>query len=88
MLIGLCAAMAPWWIRNDVLFGRFVPTTLQVGASLYDGLNPRADGSSNMEPVDERISELPDGLAGRAPPAVHHAPFEYKLDHQLRLRRR
>lgn len=50
--IGLC--LSPWWIRNyrETNYfgegGHFVLTTLQVGASLYDGLNPRADGSSNM----------------------------------------
>ena len=40
--------MSPWWIRNARVFGRFVPTATWLGASLYDGLNPEADGSSNM----------------------------------------
>jgi hypothetical protein len=44
----ICVCLTPWWIRNCRASGHVVVTTLQVGASLYDGLNPRADGSSNM----------------------------------------
>ena len=38
----------PWGIRNHRVTGHWVFTTLGVGASLYDGLGPQADGSSNM----------------------------------------
>ncbi len=46
------AVLAPWWIRNERVIGKFVPTALWVGASLYDGISPRADGSSAMEFVE------------------------------------
>lgn len=42
------ATLLPWAIRNHRITGHFVLTTLWMGPSLYDGLNPEATGDSNM----------------------------------------
>jgi 4-amino-4-deoxy-L-arabinose transferase-like glycosyltransferase len=47
--LAMAAVLAPWWVRNYRIFGRFVPTALWVGASLYDGISPTATGASAME---------------------------------------
>ncbi|HUT12545.1 MAG TPA: glycosyltransferase family 39 protein [Thermoguttaceae bacterium] len=78
MLVGLIVAMTPWWIRNAQVTGRFVPTTLQVGASLYDGLNPQATGASDMAFVPQFVEEF------RRQPAETDDPFEYRLDRRFR----
>ncbi len=40
--------LVPWGLRNQRVTGHFVLTTLWVGPSLYDGLNPSATGESDM----------------------------------------
>ncbi len=50
--VGLAATLAPWTVRNWYVTGHFVPTTLWMGASLYDGLNPSATGDSEMSFFD------------------------------------
>ncbi len=82
VMAGLIAGMTPWWIRNARVTGHFVPTTLQVGASLYDGLNPRATGASDMSYVPAfRGAERRAEAAGMVD---EHDSFEYRLDRRMR----
>lgn len=43
ILVGTCvyaACLSPWWIRNAVLFSRFIPFTTSASWNLYLGNNP------------------------------------------------
>jgi hypothetical protein len=82
MLAGLCLTLLPWWIRNYRIAGRLVPTTLQVGASLYDGLSPIATGASDMSFVGRFVQEQrsADAEAGADTTGL----FEDRLDRRLR----
>ena len=81
MVLGLCITMSPWWLRNYRVCQRFVPTTLQVGASLYDGINPEATGASNMRFMTKFRHEQQaiDALEGNSP---HF--FEWRLNERLK----
>ena len=62
IVVGCFAVMLPWTIRNHSVTGHYVVTSLWSGPSLYDGLNPDADGSSDMtffdrDNVMERMTE-------------------------------
>ncbi len=50
-------AALPWGLRNRAVTGHFLISTTGVGASLYDGLGPQADGSSDMSFLNE-MNEL------------------------------
>jgi hypothetical protein len=82
ILLGLATAMTPWWIRNACVTGHFVPTTLQTGASLYDGQNPEANGSSNME-FGDRIEEE-ERWRFKKSPGDEMESLEMRLDRRLR----
>ncbi len=81
MVLSLSLVMSPWWVRNYRAVGQFVPTTLQVGASLYDGWNPAATGASNMpfSTPAYRAQKAEDAAAGR-----DAFGFEVRLDQRLR----
>ena len=76
MSLAVAAVMTPWWWRNFGIYGRFIPTTLQVGASLYDGLNPRATGASEMSFCAEFVQQ-----ENRAAPEAND--LEYRVDRRL-----
>jgi 4-amino-4-deoxy-L-arabinose transferase-like glycosyltransferase len=82
LMTGLIAGMLPWWLRNARVAGHFVPTTLQMGASLYDGLNPHATGASDMAYVPHFI-EI-ERRAEASGEANLEDPFEYRLDRRMR----
>jgi len=83
-IAGLLAVMAPWWVRNGRVTGAFVPTTLQVGESLYDGLSPQATGQSDMRFVDEFRAQLRAEDAANPRAASQGGCFEARLDRRMR----
>jgi hypothetical protein len=82
MLAASGVTLAPWWWRNYQVTGRFVATTLQLGASLYDGWNPDATGASDMRFVDEFVAEQKraDAEGGNG----ERGSFEERLDARMR----
>lgn len=51
-IAGCYLALHPWAARNQRVTGHYIPTTLWLGPSLYDGLNPKATGDSEMSFFD------------------------------------
>jgi 4-amino-4-deoxy-L-arabinose transferase-like glycosyltransferase len=85
-LVVVVLAMAPWWVRNFRITGKFVPTTLQVGASLYDGWHAGASGSSdeNMDfsmQTMNRIVQEESMLANRKEQV--ESTLEWRIDRRL-----
>lgn len=47
LIVALCAVLAPWTIRNAVVFGRFVPLSASGGISAHLSFYPGATGAQN-----------------------------------------
>lgn len=86
-IFGITLAMGPWWIRNYHITGKFVPSTLQVGASLYDGWHAGATGSSDegMAFVDRYLKEqIEEDRNFEALGLPKESTLEWRLDRRLR----
>jgi hypothetical protein len=82
IMLAFGVTMSPWWVRNYRVIGHFVPTTLQVGASLYDGLHENATGGSDMSFVlsFHRAQNIDDAKL-TTPPLD---PYEFRLNNRMR----
>lgn len=83
-LLTLSLTMSPWWIRNALLTGRFVPTSLQVGLSLYDGWHSGATGASDEGMVFSQAIQRAQRQADLENSGPTASTFEYRVDQRAK----
>ncbi len=81
--LGVVVVLGPGGSRNARIYGRFVPTALWMGASLYDGLRPDADGSSDMRFLDDPAIRRLDEVTQDA--ALRDAALRFARNHPGRV---
>jgi 4-amino-4-deoxy-L-arabinose transferase-like glycosyltransferase len=91
--LAMSLTMSPWWYRNYLVTGHFVPTTLQVGPSLYDGLHAGASGASDegmsfslpfeTELHVEDAKRENAGVDGNSVGTKRREPFEWRLNQRM-----
>lgn len=84
VVFGMWLTLLPWGLRNQRVTGHFTLTTLWMGPSLYDGLNPQATGDSEMTFFER------DGLTAtlseyEVDQHYRHAAREYAMTHPNRV---
>ncbi len=83
--LAAAAVLTPWWCRNAAITGRFVPTTLQVGLSLYDGLHPGATGASDEGMQFSQRIQAEQRIADQAVPEHKRvSTFEFRVDQRAK----
>ncbi|MCR9292585.1 MAG: glycosyltransferase family 39 protein [bacterium] len=83
-MLAFCITMSPWWLRNAAITGRFVPTTLQVGLSLYDGLHPGATGASDTGMEFAQRLQAEQLVADAGAPTAPESTLEYRVDQRAK----
>ena len=83
-LLAMSVTMSPWWVRNYQLTGHFVPTSLQVGLSLYDGLHPEATGGSDTGMAFSMRLQEEQRVADAATTEPLESTFEYRVDRRAK----
>ena len=73
IILTTACTLSPWWLRNWCLTGRWIPTTLQVGTSLYDGLHPKATGASDLSYVSAKMAEWAKEYNAISPAGLEHS---------------